>query len=437
MKLAVAGILVGSVLALIGVWQMRSASSNADRFAVPAAIENYPNYGRIPHSSAVTFWRDRSAERPNDYTSRTNWAGALMGWAGENGDLELYEQAEDVLREVLEEKPDFVPARLSLASALQSQHKFSEALAIGTELRSDDPDSIEAMVAVGDASFEIGDYDTARELYATLVGVERSAPVVSRLARIAWIDGDLDETIELSIEALSRSSSVDLRADEAAFYWYQLGHYRFENGDIDGAISDFEQAITISADTLAANEELPFVLASAGRIDEALDSYGQLLEGGGAADVHGLYADLLRREGRIAAADEHEELARVAAEETLGRFPAENRHLIGYFVSRDPARALELAEGDFLIRQDVQGYDALAWTLFHNGRSIEAAEAIDMALIHGTRDADIFYHAAEIYAALGDEETSRSYLDQLFDLNADFDPFDRYAAGELRSRVTQ
>jgi len=53
-------------------------------------------------------------------------------------------------------------------------------------------------------------------------------------------------------------------------------------------------------------------------------------------------------------------------------------------------------------RRDIYGYDLLAWALHAKGRDAEAKAAMTHALAQGTRDAQLFYHAAVIERALGD-----------------------------------
>jgi hypothetical protein len=54
-------------------------------------------------------------------------------------------------------------------------------------------------------------------------------------------------------------------------------------------------------------------------------------------------------------------------------------------------------------RRDIYGYDLLAWALHAQGRDVEAKAAMTHALAQGTRDAQLFHHAAVIERALGDE----------------------------------
>jgi len=83
--------------------------------------------------------------------------------------------------------------------------------------------------------------------------------------------------------------------------------------------------------------------------------------------------------------------------------------------------ALQLAQADFEVRQDVYTYDALAWALFKNKRYEEARKASDQSLKLGTPEAQFFYHAGMIANALGDRAAARTQLEKALRLNTGFD----------------
>jgi hypothetical protein len=89
---------------------------------------------------------------------------------------------------------------------------------------------------------------------------------------------------------------------------------------------------------------------------------------------------------------------------------------------RDLAEALQLAERELAVRQDVYGYDADAWALLANGRPAEADAAMRQALALGTRDALLDYHAGEIAAALGDAARARTFLGEALAITGALDP---------------
>ncbi|MDJ0771304.1 MAG: tetratricopeptide repeat protein [Ilumatobacter sp.] len=430
--IAIGGVTAGLLLAGWGVLaQVEPPSAPQPASAVEAMASGQPVSGLLSTADAVDFWQARVDASPAGYLDRTQLGLALAAAARESADLEGYEASERVLREALEIDPTHTAARLGLAQALHSQHRFAEAEALASEVRSADPGSLGALALLGDTSFELGRYDVARSYYEQLAEQERSAPVVSRLSRLAFATGDSAGSIALAEEALELSERLDQRPSDRAFAWFQLGHVRFATGDSAGSIEALERALEIAPDHPGATEKLASVYASVGRTSEAEELYIALLASGPAADLHGSYADLLRARGETAAADEQERLGLALAEETIGRFPAERRHLVGFYLTRDPAVAVRLAEEDLAERQDIGAYDTLAWALFNDGQIERARELLGPMLATGAQDAELRYHAGAIAAAAGEVEVARDHLEAALAINDRFDPTEAADAAEL------
>jgi tetratricopeptide (TPR) repeat protein len=388
-----------------------------------------------PIDEVVAFFERRVEAAPASFLDRTQLGIALAEQARERADLALYEDSEAVLRESLRLNPDSNTTKLAMGRVLHSQHRFSEARTIANEVWLAEPRSNGALALLGDANFELGEYAVAEDLFHRLADDERSAPVVSRLARLAYAIGDPDAAVALAEEALELSRAIVLRPGEVSFYWFQLGHLRFVTGDVHGAVAVLKTALELDPTDPGASEELAFVYASVGRPADAEAIYRQLLERGPAADIHGAYADLLRARGAEEEAGEQERLGRLLARDTIDRYPAERRHLARFYLSRDSALAVELAEADLADRADFGAYDTLAWALYHDGQFAQAAETIEDALAVGTLDPALLYHAGAIALANGEDSEAESYLREALSINPRFDPFDATDAAALLAGV--
>src|SRR3954462_15547805 len=80
------------------------------------------------------------------------------------------------------------------------------------------------------------------------------------------------------------------------------------------------------------------------------------------------------------------------------------------------------ARDELAVRRDIYGYDLLAWALHRAGRSSEAQAPMVRALALGTRNATLFYHAAMIDHAVGDEASARSRLEAALVVNPYWHP---------------
>ena len=90
---------------------------------------------------------------------------------------------------------------------------------------------------------------------------------------------------------------------------------------------------------------------------------------------------------------------------------ATNRNLSLAFadLGHRTARALELAEAELKVRHDVYTYDTLAWALIKNGRTQDAAKAMETALSQNTAEPSFHEHAAQILESAGRMEEAQQY----------------------------
>lgn len=412
----------------VGYTKLRSDSPSESPTAAEAARQvplegSLPATGMVPIDQQVAFWQRRVDENPTDYLSLTQLGSALVAQAKTNGDLDRYRDAEMAFRDALDLNPRYASALLGMGSTRAAEHDFASALDLANDVLSRTPDNLNAVAAAGDSNLELGNYDEAREFYARLADEGRSAPIVSRLARLAWLSGDTDEAVELAAEAASRGADLDLPPAQEAFYDFQEATYLYGAGRIDEAEEVTRDGLALSPTDPALSELLPKILVAQGELDEAIERYEALIANTPtpAADLNGELAKLYDAVGRHADADEQVQLGLDAARVAIDRYPAERRHLASFLIDQDPALALELAREDAASRHDVASYDILAWSLYGNGQYGEAADAIHSALAQGTQDAVFLYHAGMIAAATGEADEARRFLERSLEINPRFD----------------
>ena len=394
-------LLVGPDLAAVG----------APTVGVPTPGANERLLAR--YARAIDAWASNVASNPGDNLSATNLGTVYVGRARLTGDLGDYQRAMAAVDRALAIAPDYLPTRELRATILFAIHDFAGARAEANQVLEVDPTRFGALAVSADASLELGDIETARAEYATLADVAASPPVWSRLAHLAFLDGDTDRAIGLA-ERSVEATTTDTGPEAAAFYAFQLGTLYLARGNLDGAAAAFGEALTRLPGHVPATAGLARVREAQGRRAEAI----ALLEAATARvpqpELVAALGDLYALDGdRIAAQRQYALVERIGE---VGRAVGSvyDRQLILFAADHDRGieAALATARASLSVRADLYGHDALAWVLFKAGQLDEAASEAALALALGTQDPRLAYHAGMIAAALGHTAEARELLAQ-------------------------
>ena len=228
---------------------------------------------------------------------------------------------------------------------------------------------------------------------------------------------------------------------EAATYYDALQAELLRlSGQYDAAGDAFRRVLAVNDEDGPAIEGLGKVYAARGDLDESEKWWrlsGELI---GAPDFHVLAAlgDIEHARDNEARARDYwdqalDAVTSLSEEERIGFLRDESRFRAARGLDVD--EALRLAEQDFGIRQDALAYDTLAWAQLAAGEVEAAVASIEQALAPGLRDAGIWYHAAEIYAAAGDVDAARNALEQSSSISPNFDLYEAAAAAALATEL--
>ncbi len=418
-------LLLFTALFLIGSYAMRLTGD----LARPALLDALfgPTEPAVPDTLSpteqVAFWSARLKPDTTDYLTLTTLAGAYLAQARETGDAAAYARAEEALRRALALNPRYEPAHALLGSVLIGQHAFADALGRAETALAADPDAPQALAAAGDAHLELGHYAEAEAAYSRLLDVAPGGPVYSRLARLAWLNGQPDEAVDWMRRAADEAVALDLGGETLAWYRFQLGELYFNQGDLRRAARWYGEADQALPGYYLASAGLGKVEAARGDLDAAIARYealvGRLPQPGFVATLGDLYAlsgdmEAARRQyDTIAFLQQLDAAQRVLYDRAVAVFYANHN------VELDTA--LAYAESELAARQDIYAYDTLAWALYRLGRLDEARAASDRALALGTPDAQLHYHAGLIAAAQGDAGRATTLLRHALELNPHFD----------------
>src|SRR5579859_5131405 len=349
----------------------------------------------------IRFFQEQLARDPDYYANYNHLAAAYALKARETGDITYCELAEKSLKKSLELESTHSEASeaFSQLGAVQfAEHRFSEAAKSAEQALSLDDDPSGRALA-GDAQLEMGNYSAAEASFTRLATGPNDHPhpgrdylSATRQASLAWMRGEVSAAVAEMKRATALAQQAHLPAENIAWTHFMLGEQMFQSGDLAGAESEMQSAVTLFPSYHRALAGMGQVRAAQHRFEQAAEFYSKAI----AVIPLPLYAaalgDIYQRLGKDAEAEKEYALVEYIGQ--LGALNKQiyNRELALFYADHDRhiAEALALARRELNARHDVYTWDALAWTLLKNGHGSEAREAMQKALTVGTRDPLLF-----------------------------------------------
>jgi tetratricopeptide (TPR) repeat protein len=401
-----------------------------DQPPLPADAAVIVPAGSTETDARIAFWQERIASNPTSDV-QYQYLGELFSLKGrETGDVSHHGRAVEAFEKAIDLYPGNAAARMGLAATHITLHEWQAAIDEATELLQADRRAIGAVAVIGDASLEIGDLDTARAAYETLRQRADAPGVQSRLARLAFLQGDTDTAIEILDAAARSAAELNRAAEEQAFYRYSAGEYRFSKGDVEGARREFDSALAILPNYYLALAGRGRVAFAEGDVDGAIERYEAAVAIIPRPELLAYLGDLYAVSG--SAEDAERQYAAVDFIADLGDARSEiaNREVALFQAThgRNTAHAVRLSTAELETRKDIYGYDALAWALYGDGQATNALEPALSALALGTQDSKLLYHAGMIEIAVGRTTAGKAHLRAALALNPAFDPLGAAAA---------
>ncbi|HEY6153459.1 MAG TPA: tetratricopeptide repeat protein, partial [Candidatus Udaeobacter sp.] len=292
---------------------------------------------------------------------------------------------------------------------------------------------------LGDALLELGEYDQAESAFhqmEQLGGIQGLTRVTieQRMARVAAMHGDLNGAQRHLSNALTTALALPMPPRETvAWCRWQLGETAFAAGDYPTAERHYRDALATFPDYFRAVASLGRVRAAEGDLAGAIEQYEHAVRIIPDPSFVAALGDLYKLAGR-----EKDAAAQYALVEKIGRLnefngALYNRQLALFYADHDlkPDTAYANASREYALRRDIYGADALAWAALKAGRVAEAQIAIKEALRLGTKDARLFYHAGMIAQTAGDQSSAREYLKRALTLSPEFDPLQATVARKV------
>lgn len=352
----------------------------------------------------IRFYKDRVAERPNNFMELNLLAAAYLTKAQSRSDPGYFELAARSARESLKLQPTMNGgATLILASVAEAQHDFQAAIDLAGEVYGQDPSNLESLAIISNGHLERGELEEARPGAERLMGRAPTSGALNFRARLFMAQGEDGEAERYLLEAIRREQPQEEKT--SARSRSLLGELYLRQGQLPKAAKALEAALAIDPKNPFTLLDLGKLAERQGRPAEAADFYAKAYDSSRNPAFLVELARLKRAEGKT---DEADKLA-AKAEEKLKPELEQG----GYGHARDMARlwldqgkakeARELLEGELKRRHDVRTRELLAEALFRTGDAQGANEQVQAILATGWKDPVVFARAAQVAEALGQQ----------------------------------
>jgi tetratricopeptide (TPR) repeat protein len=268
---------------------------------------------------------------------------------------------------------------------------------------------------------ELGQYDEAADAYQKMMSLRPNQSSYNRASYYRWVMGDAEGAIAVMQQAIAAGSPA---AENTAWCWADVGNLYFKIGRLEQASEAYTAALRTFGGYHPAFAGLGRVQAAQGKYAEAIESFRRAQAVVPMPEYTAALAELYERTGKTAESRQQLELLDVVDRMGSANNEKTNRNLALVFTDqgRKLDRALELAEAELAVREDVYTYDALAWALCKNGRYEEAERAAAKAVRFGTPEPAFYYHAGMIANAVGKKSAAVKHLERALALNQHFAP---------------
>jgi tetratricopeptide (TPR) repeat protein len=362
-----------------------------------------------PTDRAIAKAQSKLRVDEHDPDAQLALAQAFLQKARETADPTLYTKADTLLGLVAKQAPDDPRVLIAQGTLLLARHRFVDGLEVGRRALRAAPGSEGAYGLVVDACNELGRYDEAAEATQHMVDVRPNLASLSRVSYARELHGDLDGAITAMTQAVTAAAGST--GENVAYVQVLLGNLLLTRGDLTQALEAYAEA----------ERSFPHLPAAAAGRAKALVAQGEYAKAAkvlkALVDVQPLpeYAialgDARAAAGDEAGANEAYDLVGVIADLFRANGVDVDLEIALFDADHHPGPAAVKAARKALVdRPSILGHDVLAWNLHRAGMDDEAAQEMKRALVTGSRDPLLRFHAASIEYAVGDRTAAIAHL---------------------------
>lgn len=382
--------------------------------------------------------QDRIRANSNDINAYNQLGNAYLQRVRETGDPSSYGMAEAAFKGALERAPNNLEAVVGQGALALARHDFRKALALGEQARALNSSISRVYGVIADAQIELGMYEDAVKTTQVMVDMRPDLSSYTRVSYLRELNGDPQGAIEAMQAAVTAGGP---NAENTQWTRVQLGNLFWNQGDLQSAERQYQQALVALPDYLHALAGLARVRGAQARYDEAIALYTRALKRMPVPEYVIALGDVYARKGDKTAAKQQYDLVQAIAKLFIANGVNMDLETALFFADHDLSlgASLQKARAAYAARPSIQTADGLAWTLYKTGNVADAQRYAAEALRLQTRDPIKLFHAGMIAKALGQRDQARRYLQAALNLNPRFsllyDNLARTALDELNAQA--
>jgi tetratricopeptide (TPR) repeat protein len=389
-----------------------------------------------PAEDRIAFVSREIVKTPTKSNLYTELAIALLLRERETSDTAMFDQVQAALDKSLKLAPANFEAQKVEAALLLGKHEFAKALTLAQSLNEQVPDDVMTYGYIADADLALGDYADAEKAAQWMLNLRsHNVPGLIRGAELRQVFGDPNGALEFLGEVFQQTSPD--QSEDLAWRATRIAEINLAIGKLDLADQWLHKALASFPDYYFSLEVQARVLESQHKYAEAADVLH--LRNQHFPQPESIYAEAVALD-HSGSASKAKELYANFEQLALSKSSLadnDNRDLVLYYLSpkHNPSAALRIARLAISQRHDVWSLDSLAMALYADWDYVEAQKQIEKAMAPGIRDGNIFYHAAQINAALKNQAATVVYLKSSLQANPQSEVSD--TVREMLSRVAQ
>jgi tetratricopeptide (TPR) repeat protein len=402
---------------------------------LPAVFASQRQWNEAERRAAdIALYERRVQEDPQSASDWTMLAAHRLQAARDAQSPDIYRAAEDAARRSLALRTDRnAKTMMLLSSALLAQHRFPEALAWADSMVRADSSVLSFRALRFELQVEMGHYDAADTTRRTLL-LDRLHPAVApRLARWFELRGQPDSARHLLLAAREiADTAASMPEEQRGWFHLRVADFALRNGDLalaGDALRRGRSAVPADVRLALATVRWHGLRGDSARTRALADSLGVSLD----IATSAFMAAFERAHGnRLAMARWLERVEQLNAESPEPFARGWTLARLDEGVRMADTRAL--LEREALVRNDIYGWDQLALARLATGDVAGARVASERALRLGTRDGNLWWHAARVAEAAGEQDRAKTLAATALEINPMFHVADAALARAMVAR---